>query len=134
MFVLLWMYFMHILDDFVLQAPCLCNLKQKSWWEKQTEDTFYKYDYLIGLFIHSFSWSFMIMFPIAYQINFKIDGLFCALFLFNLILHFFIDNLKANKYKINLIIDQFLHSLQIIITWYFYIFIYYGLYLIQLGG
>ena len=35
----------------------------------------------------------------------------------NTAIHAFIDNLKANKYVINLAEDQFAHLIQIICTW-----------------
>jgi len=38
-------------------------------------------------------------------------------YIFNTMIHAFIDNLKANEERINLIIDQLLHLGQIIITW-----------------
>lgn len=62
--VLVSMIFCHIIDDYVLQAPCLCNLKQKSWWEKNAPDQKYRHDYLVGLLMHSISWAFMVMLPI----------------------------------------------------------------------
>jgi hypothetical protein len=35
----------------------------------------------------------------------------------NTAIHAFVDNLKANKYVINLVEDQFAHLVQIICTW-----------------
>jgi hypothetical protein len=32
------MFLAHCIDDFFLQGGCLVNLKQKSWWAKQTTD------------------------------------------------------------------------------------------------
>lgn len=61
-FILFTMIFCHIVDDYYLQG-WLASAKQKSWWEKNAPGKLYKYDYLAALFMHSFSWSFMIMLP-----------------------------------------------------------------------
>jgi hypothetical protein len=46
------------------------------------------------------------------------DDLFLLLsVLLNAVIHAIIDDLKANKLKINLDVDQCLHGLQILITW-----------------
>ena len=34
----------------------------------------------------------------------------------NTVIHYIVDDLKANKYKINLVIDQSIHFIQIILT------------------
>jgi hypothetical protein len=110
------MIFLHIIDDYVLQAPCLCNLKQKSFWEKNVPDEQYKFDYIVALIMHAFSWSFMIMLPIAFAVNFNVCGAFLLSLLINTIIHAVTDNLKANKKVINLWIDQATHIVQIFIT------------------
>ena len=116
LFILLLMIFLHILDDFVLQAPCLSNLKQQKFWQENAPDKKYKYDYVWALIVHSFSWSFMIMLPIAFMQNFHIDALFLVIFIFNVVIHAAVDNWKANKLAINLWVDQCIHILQIIVT------------------
>lgn len=123
LFILLCMLFFHIVDDYYLQG-WLASAKQKSWWEKNSPDKLYKYDYLMALFMHSFSWAFMIMLPLTvYAI--AIDGTWCPLlYIINLIIHFYIDDLKANKKKINLIQDQCVHIIQIVLTWLLYFWIY----------
>lgn len=115
-FVLIFMIFCHIFDDYKIQAGVLNNLKQKSWWKENASDKLYKYDYIIGLIMHSLSWSFMIMLPIAIYYNFNINIDFVIMFIGNAILHAHVDNLKANKKLINLVVDQSIHILQIIIT------------------
>lgn len=114
--ILLLMIFMHIVDDYYLQG-WLASAKQKSWWEKNAPDKLYKFDYIVALFMHSFSWSFMIMLPTTVYLLI-VDGVWCPmLYLTNLAIHMFVDDLKANKKKINLIQDQLIHIIQIIITW-----------------
>ena len=61
--VFLSMIFLHIVDDFKFQG-ILANMKQESWWKKNYPNKRYKYDYIISLLIHAFSWDFMIHIPI----------------------------------------------------------------------
>lgn len=109
------MVFCHIVDDYYLQGK-LALFKQKSWWEKNAPDQLYKYDYIVGLMMHSFSWAFMIMLPIAVSQSFDIGAGFAAMFVVNTAVHAIVDHLKANKRKINLITDQSIHICQIIVT------------------
>lgn len=112
-FILDAMIFLHIIDDYVLQAPCLCNLKQKSFWEKNAPEEQYKKDYIVALIMHSLSWSFMIMLPCAFALDFNVGFGFVYFFVFNTALHAIIDHLKANVKVINLWIDQSCHMVQI---------------------
>jgi hypothetical protein len=57
------MLFCHIVDDYYLQG-ILALMKQKTWWKKQTLNSLYKYDYIMALCEHAFSWTFMIFLPI----------------------------------------------------------------------
>lgn len=114
--ILLWMIFLHIIDDYNLQG-WLANAKQKQWWTDNAPQDMYKRDYLMALFMHSFSWAFMIMLPIMIANGFKVNTLFFTVFIVNVFLHCVIDNLKANSKKINLIQDQSLHILQIVLTY-----------------
>ena len=117
-FILLWMLFNHILDDYWLQG-ILASMKQKSWWKENTntEDyELYRYDYIMALIMHSISWTFMIMLPAAVNVDFKVNGLFLCVFVLNAVLHGLVDHLKANEKSINLITDQSLHIIQILIT------------------
>ena len=115
-FILLFMVFMHIVDDYYLQGV-LAKMKQKSWWEENAPNKLYKKDYLIALFMHAFSWAFCIMLPLAIYFKFQIGIPFLILFISNVILHMWTDNLKANKKTINLIEDQIMHLLQIWTTY-----------------
>ena len=121
-FVLLSMIFLHIIDDYKLQG-ILASMKQKKWWEEQKEyKKLYKYDYVPALIEHSFSWTFMIMLPIAVVLRFDI-GWWIFAYIANMIIHAFVDDLKANKFKINLVIDQLIHIMQIVITWLIFILV-----------
>lgn len=116
LFVLLCMVFCHIVDDYYLQG-WLASAKQKSWWELNAPDKLYKHDYLAALFMHSFSWAFMIMLPSTIFV-FLFGGTWKPLlYLANMAIHFVVDDLKANKKRINLIHDQSIHILQIVLTW-----------------
>ena len=120
LFILFVMIFAHIVDDYYLQG-ILASLKQKSWWENQKSyKPMYKYDYIVALIMHAFSWSFMVSLPILYLGFTKWISIVIIL---NTIIHGIVDNLKANKGKINLIVDQSIHIIQIVITWIFMVLI-----------
>jgi hypothetical protein len=112
---------MHVLDDYVLQAPCLCNLKQKSFWEKTAPEEQYKKDYIVALIMHALSWSFMIMLPCALALSFNVGFGFAYFFVLNTTVHAIVDNMKANKKVINLWIDQSCHMIQIVGTFAIYV-------------
>jgi hypothetical protein len=113
-FILFAMLFCHIVDDYYLQG-ILANMKQKSWWRKQESyNELYKYDYIVALIMHAFSWAFMIMLPLVLVgVNQYVIVISISI---NMLIHSFIDDLKANKKKINLISDQTLHILQSLLT------------------
>lgn len=118
LFILFVMFFAHIVDDYYLQG-ILASLKQKSWWENQKSyKPMYKYDYIVALIMHAFSWSFMISLPILY---FGFTKWIAVAIILNTIIHGIVDDLKANKGKINLIVDQSIHIIQIIITWILFV-------------
>jgi len=112
---LMTMIFLHIIADFNLQG-ILAKLKSKKFWERNYPDKKYERDYIIAMFIHSFSWTFIIMIPIFFMNNFTMTYLTFSLFLINMIVHATIDDAKANELKISLAQDQLFHLLQIIIT------------------
>ena len=114
-FVLLAMIFCHVMDDYRLQG-ILASMKQKSWWKKNAPGALYADDYLMALGMHSFSWAFMIMLPLAIHQKFEVGVFFVILMLANILIHFFVDDLKANKGSINLITDQSIHLAQIFCT------------------
>lgn len=120
--LLLAMIFLHIVDDYYLQG-WLASAKQRSWWEQNAPDKLYKHDYIMALFMHSFSWAFMIMLvPTIYTLTVASNVntiLIVALFVGNLCLHMITDDKKANRKEINLIQDQLMHLTQIVITWIF---------------
>ena len=119
--ILLSMLFLHIVDDYYLQG-LLGKLKQKSWWKENASEDLYKYDYIIALTEHAFSWSFMIHLPIiVYILYLGLPATFLWISVpINLIIHAVIDHIKANMLKINLTTDQILHIVQIIITFIIY--------------
>lgn len=120
--VLLLMFLFDIIDDFVLQPICLSKLKQKRYWIEECEKnnldiSKYDKDYIAALITHGLSWSIMIHIPLMFLGGINDDLILLLSVLYNTLIHSFIDDLKANKLKINLDVDQCLHGLQIIITW-----------------
>ena len=71
-FIFLSMIFAHIVDDYYLQG-WLASAKQKKYWKENAPDELYKYDYIMALIMHSMSWSFMIMLPIAIFMQLEIS-------------------------------------------------------------
>lgn len=124
-FLLLLMIFLHIVDDYYLQGR-LSELKQKKVWRDNPEyKDFYKYDYIVALICHGFSWSFVIHLPfsIMYFTNLfdlswdiKTQGQILFMIIIQAIVHSLIDDMKANDRSINLIQDQSIHLIQIIIS------------------
>ena len=122
--LILCMLFCHIVDDYYLQG-WLASAKQKKWWEQNASNPLYKNDYIMALVEHAFSWSFMIHIPIivysvicGLQLNIL---LFITIFTVNWLIHTVTDNAKANLMKINLIQDQWIHIVQIFVTWTIYV-------------
>ena len=125
-FLLLSMIFCHILDDFCFQG-WLASAKQKEWWEKNAPEPLYRFDYICALIMHSASWSFVITVPLkvySTAMHFGNGWILAIMFLVNAAIHAIVDDLKANKKKINLVIDQSLHIIQILITFTVYYFIF----------
>lgn len=115
--ILFLMIFLHIIDDFCLQG-ILASMKQKSWWTKQEQyKEMYKDDYIVALIMHSFSWAFMIMLPIAFAMKFEVSLFYIIALFVNSFIHCVVDDLKANKMKISLFADQIIHVCQIALTY-----------------
>lgn len=117
---LLFMIFLHIVDDFYLQPGMLSKLKCRSFWDENAPDKKYEYDYVVALLIHSFSWSFMMMLTLFILNGFVLNPILICVFIINMFLHFYVDNEKANEYTINLVTDQLIHLAQIIATFLIY--------------
>lgn len=116
MYTLLCMIFLHIVDDYYLQGV-LASMKQQNYWLKLPNYCEkYRFDYIAALIAHAFSWAFMIMLPIAFCHSFELSAVFYLVFVWNVFTHAFVDDLKANKFKINLVQDQLAHLLQIVVT------------------
>ncbi len=111
---LIIMLFLHIVDDYYLQG-FLANAKHKNWWIENCPHELYQNDYKMALIEHAFSWTFMTMLP-AMIMN-GCGKVYIIMFILNWVVHGYVDNLKANKYKINLIQDQLIHVGQIVLTW-----------------
>ena len=71
----------------------------------------------MALLMHSLSWSFMILLPIAFVMSFNVDLVFVVFFFLNVIFHAVVDDMKANRKTINLVIDQSIHISQVLFTY-----------------
>lgn len=114
--LLLLMIFAHIVDDYYLQG-ILASMKQKRWWEtKEWFKPLYKDDYKMALLMHSMSWSIMILLPFMF-LHYVSGLMLLGAFIINTAIHYYIDDLKANRGQINLVVDQSIHIIQVILTW-----------------
>ena len=128
--VILSMLFLHIIADYAVQNEFMARFKQKKEWyiedlrlnnnrsnEVRRFPKKYEYDYIVVLFVHSFSWAFITFIPMLHYVFYtKTLGIeaWCIWIIIQTLLHMFIDHQKCNRFKINLIIDQLLHFLQIL--------------------
>lgn len=108
----LLMLLAHLVADYTLQG-WLADGKQKAWWDKvfggRTPDA-YCLDYIAALACHALYWSLLVCAPLW-------DSPRLAwLVAVNTVVHAVVDDMKANKKRINLVQDQLLHVLQIGIT------------------
>ena len=117
-FTILLMICLHIIADFLVQNDFLAKFKQKKNWEEYiAKNKNYKYDYISVLFAHAFSWSFITFFPLYLSIDHPKKGyIFAVIVIINTLIHSFVDDQKCNKFRINLIVDQSCHLIQIILT------------------
>lgn len=115
--VFIFMILCHLIADYYLQG-WLGTSKQKSWWESQKEyNENYKNDYKICLLCHSLEWSIIIHIPIIVYQGYCTGFGLLLLILFQTVVHYVVDDLKANKKTMNLVENQFCHFLQIIISY-----------------
>lgn len=125
--ILFIILYLHIYDDYYAQG-ILANMKQREWWEKQytgsiankdKQRKLYGKDYLMALAEHAFSWAFITHLPylIMTVINPALVPLYIISIIVNTVIHAIVDDMKANKKKINLITDQSIHFGQILVTW-----------------
>lgn len=119
-YILLFMIFMHIIDDFKFQG-IMASMKQKSWWENQEGySDKYRFDYIPALLCHAFSWSMMIHLPILVYFKFDMGDqweFFVFMIISQFLVHAFIDNSKSNWKVTNLVVDQIFHFFQIGLSW-----------------
>lgn len=104
----------HLISDYTLQG-WLADGKQKSWWDKICGGKVlekYRHDYIAALVCHALYWSIFICAP------FFASSWFLTAVVLNTVVHAIVDDLKANRCKINLIQDQLLHLGQILLTFF----------------
>lgn len=113
------LFLVHCLDDFFVQPVCLSKLKQRKFWLKYPD--VYRHDYVMALLIHAFEWSAALSVAL---LLFGASETFAAVaFVVNGVVHAVVDNAKANKLSINLIVDQSIHIVQLVATTILYHFV-----------
>lgn len=118
-FILILMILGHLIADYPLQG-WLAQSKAKSYW--QDTPKMYKKDYIPALLCHATMWTIVMMLPIMLFSLDNMNWLWLSAPI-NIAIHYVVDDLKANKKKINLWQDQLLHLLQITITWLVWVLI-----------
>ncbi len=108
-FLFLTMVVLHIIADYICQTDKIAKYKQKKSWDGLAKQ--YEYDYIVFLFVHSILWSAITFLPLLFYTNYN-TVIYYDIVMINTIIHMIIDDLKCNKHKINLIIDQVLHLIQ----------------------
>lgn len=115
--ILVLMLLGHLVADYTLQG-WLADGKQKKWWQKcfggETPDK-YRHDYVAALVCHALYWSILICAP------FYASPYFFGAVVLNTVIHTVVDDLKANRNKINLVQDQLMHLCQILLTFGFFV-------------
>ena len=66
--------------------------------------------------MHAFSWSIMIMLPVMFLVPTVSCIALIGCIIINGLVHAYVDDLKANKFELNLVEDQLIHFIQIFIT------------------
>lgn len=135
--VFLAMIYLHVADDF--NQGILADLKQKKTWDIPDKElgrkNIYRNDYIPPLMMHSIKWSIVIHIPVIIYLltnekmrylietTFVVGGIDTSyVFIFNMlisifghaVIHGIVDHFKCNRFKINLIVDQLFHVIQIV--------------------
>ena len=118
-YIFIFMLFAHCIGDYILQKDFISKAKRKSFWLNIKDEKVDTFAYLSILCVHAFIWSFCIHLPLILflpQSNIIVVSIFI-----NFLIHGIIDDLKANRNKISMTIDQLIHVLQIVITYILFI-------------
>jgi len=112
----------HFLADYPLQGV-LANFKQHKWWEDNNLPNENHKNSNTALRIHGGSWAFMINFPIILYMFFTEQYSFMFVLwsiCINGIIHYIVDDAKCNEGWISYRTDQWIHMIQVGITWLIY--------------
>lgn len=108
----------HIIEDFHIQGV-MADMKQTSFWNPYGEK--YANDWKPVIILHGIEWAMLTSMPCLVMSWFDVPMWFVLVIVAMGLLHAYIDHLKANVGKINLITDQTLHMSQIMIIYLAYL-------------
>lgn len=108
----------HIIEDFHIQGK-MADMKQSSFWRPYGEK--YANDWKPVIILHGMEWAMLTSMPCVVMSWFDVPMWFVLVIVTMGLLHAYIDHLKANVGKINLITDQTLHMTQIMIIYLAYL-------------
>lgn len=109
--VLLLMLAMHVIEDFHLQGR-MADMKQRSWWSQYPE--MYDRDYIAVLILHGMEWSVLVSLPLLLVTGLDMPPAVVLAIVANGLIHAYVDDLKANRLRIDLITDQTVHIIQML--------------------
>lgn len=117
------MFWFHVLDEFYMQG-ILARLKCKRWWVENTKEMYHN-DWSMALMIHALMWSITLHIPVVTYLYFtnsldSMYGFIVGTIAINQFIHLVVDDMKCNKYVLNLTQEQLLHIIQIVCTYIFY--------------
>lgn len=101
----------HFVGDYVLQTDFLAKGKSPKFWEGTKDET----GWIPVLLAHSVIWTACVMLPLLLLVWPAIGLPFVVCFGANIGIHFFVDWLKCVG-KIDMLIDQGIHLLQMMAT------------------
>ena len=104
------MILFHVIEDFHIQGN-MAQMKQRRWWKFYDDE--YRNDWVPVIILHGIEWAMFVSIPCLMASWFDVSVWFMAVVVSMGLIHAYIDHLKANTFKINLIQDQTMHMVQI---------------------
>lgn len=108
--LMLMMVLLHVIEDFHMQG-IMASMKQKTFWQEYSK--MYANDWMPVILLHGMEWATMVALPCILASWFDVSAWFVLTVVAMGVAHAYVDHLKANSLRINLIQDQIVHIIQI---------------------
>lgn len=109
--LLLMMVLLHVIEDFHMQG-IMASMKQKTFWQEYPK--MYSHDWIPVVLLHGMEWATVVALPCILASWFDVSAWFVLTVVAMGLVHAYVDHLKANSLRINLIMDQAVHIVQIV--------------------